>query len=70
MGFGGKMHDRIRGMGVQNAIQLGPVADIGLLKMIERRCGDLLYIGQTGRICQRVQIYDLMPGCNRMPHHC
>ena len=69
MGFCGQMHHRIWAMGGKDAVQRGPVADIGLFKRIGVRARNRSDILKAGRIGQRVKVHHLMPARHGQPHH-
>ena len=69
MGFRREMHDGIRRMGGKEPVHRGAIPDISLYKGIIGRIRHLGHIIETGRIGQRVEVDDLMPGTHRLPHH-
>ena len=69
MAFGRQMHDRVGLVRRQNAVHLRPVADIGLLKGIERVVRDHRHVIEAGRICQLVEVDHMVPSTHGLPHH-
>ena len=69
MAFSGQMHDRVRAVVGQNAVERGPVADVDLFEGVSRRVGHRGHVVETGGIGQRIEVDDLMSARNRKAHH-
>ena len=69
MAFRRQMHHGIGRMGLKDAVQRCPVADIGMFELIQRAVGHGPHVLRICGIGQRIQIDHVVARPHSMAHH-